>query len=165
MLQRKANTAANERVSNYKNEMTNLKNQLFNKDKESEAFVKKLADLTVQNKMMLQKQDPLKKRLESLETLNLTLKTQNDDLKKKSTIKKDISESQVVEKTKTDHTLPAGLFELLKELADKPGLGINYTLKIKNYLNDVDAPAPKKSKVEAIYLRVRIWDTLMPSPC
>jgi TolA-binding protein len=152
MLQRKNAMAVNERVTNYKNEMTNLKSQLVNKDKENESLVKKLADLTVQNKLMNQKQDPLKKRIESLETLNKTLTSQIDDLKKKTVAKKEDA-VQVVEKAKGENALPSGLYELLKELAEKPGLGLNYTLKIKNYLNDVDAPAPKKSKVDGVNKR------------
>jgi kinesin family protein 5 len=145
MLQRKNIMAQNERMASYKNELTATKNNLLNRDKENESLVKKLADLTVQNKMMVQKQEPLKKRLESLETLNKTLTTQLEDLKKSRAIQKK-EETQVVEKAKIDSSMPEGLYDLLKELAEKPGLGINYTLKIKNYLNDIDAPTPKKSK-------------------
>jgi chromosome segregation ATPase len=146
MLQRKNIMVQNERVTSYKTELTATKNNLLNRDKENETLVKKLAELTVQTKMMSQKQEPLKKRVESLETLNKTLTSQIEDLKKSRTVMKK-EEAQTVEKVKVDPTLPEGLYELLKELSDKPGLGINYSLKIKNYLNDVDAPAPKKSKV------------------
>jgi chromosome segregation ATPase len=158
MLQRKNIMAQNERMASYKNELTSTKNNLLNRDKENESLVKKLADLTVQTKMMVQKQEPLKKRVESLETLNKTLSTQLEDLKKSRAIQKK-EEIQVVEKVKTDHSLPDGLYDLLKELADKPGLGINYTLKIKNYLNDIDAPAPKKSKVSLNDSRAKTWPT------
>lgn len=147
MLQRKNIMAQNERMTSYKHELTATKNNLMNRDKENESLVKKLAELTVQSKLMTQKQEPLKKRLESLETLNKTLTEQIDDLKKSRTILKK-EESQTVEKAKENSKLPDGLYELMKELSDKPGLGINYTLKIKNYLNDIDAPAPKKSKVD-----------------
>jgi chromosome segregation ATPase len=156
MLQRKNIMAQNERMASYKNELTSTKNNLLNRDKENDTLVKKLADLTVQSKLMAQKQEPLKKRLESLETLNKTLTTQIEDLKKSRTIQKK-EEVQVVEKAKLDNSLPDGLYDLLKELGDKPGLGINYTLKIKNFLNDIDAPAPKKSKVFFSYFRAKTW--------
>lgn len=146
MLQRKNIMAQNERMSSYKQELTATKNNLMNRDKENESLVKKLAELTVQSKLMTQKQEPLKKRVESLETLNKTLTSQIEDLKKSRTIMKK-EETNAVEKTKVSNELPEGLYELMKELSEKPGLGINYTLKIKNYLNDFDAPAPKKSKV------------------
>lgn len=147
-LQRKNITAQNERMNSYKQELATVKSTLQNKEKENESLIKKLADVTMKNKMLEQKQEPHKKRIESLEMLTKTLQSQIEDLKKaRTSTKKETGENQMTESKKPENLLPPGLYELLKDLADKPGLGINYTLKLKNYLNEVDAPVSKKSKV------------------
>lgn len=143
--------AQNEKLTQNKNEITQLKNQVLNREKEHETLFKKLADLTMNNKMLLQKQEPFKKKIEALEQMNKSLMVQNEDLKKSKLIakKETVTEGQPVEKPKPDSTMPPGLYELLKEVVDKSGLGINYTLKIKNFLNDIDPPPAKKAKVVA----------------
>lgn len=148
-MSRKNISYQNEKLNFNKNEISNLKNSLLNREKENENLVKKVAETTLSNKMMIQKQEPLKKRIDSLEQLNKTLQSQIDDLKKSRVVskKENLNEGTISEKPKQDPSLPSGLYDLLKELVDKPGLGISYTLKIKNYLNDIDPPQTKKPKV------------------
>jgi hypothetical protein len=148
IIQTKNQHSQSDKMKSYKTELTEVKSVMLNRERENENLVKKMADLTIKNNLLVKNEEPLRKRLEQLDTLNKTLSSQIEDLKKsRVTAKKDgLETSSFTEKQTPVASLPDGLYELLTEIADNKTIGVNYSLKIKSCLQGLNPPDPKKPK-------------------